>query len=132
MAEFDGSLYLGTFNGSVMLPYLQPPRPESKGVRLARWIGIDHLVQFEGGCDLFWSHDGVSWTPVTTTGFGNPYNFGVRSMVGTPYGLFVGTANPFGPEVAARTLNGWEYIPNPKGGAEVWLGTRQSREHNNE
>jgi hypothetical protein len=123
MAEFEGFLYLGTFNWSVLLPYLKPQRSGEIGERLVRWIGIDNLVNFEGGFDLFRSHNGVHWTPVTTSGFGNPYNLGARTMVGTPYGLFVGTANSFGPEVAVRTANGWEYIPNPKGGAEVWLGT---------
>lgn len=123
MATHNGCLYLGTFNWSTMLPFLQPVQPGHSGVQLVHWLGIDDLLQFEGGCDLFRTHDGVHWSPVTTTGFGNPYNFGVRSMVGTPYGLFVGTANSFGPEVAVRTLTGWEYVLNRRGGAEVWLGT---------
>lgn len=129
MAEFNGYLYVGTFNWSVLLPYLQSLQPDSTGEKLVRWVGIDNLVKFEGGFDLFRSQNGVHWTPVSTTGFGNPYNFGVRTMVGTPYGLFVGTANSFGPEVAVRTPLGRVYIPNPRGGAEVWLGTRHSWEH---
>ena len=36
---------------------------------------------------------GVTFTPITTTGFGDKYNFGVRTMAATPYGLFLGTAN---------------------------------------
>jgi hypothetical protein len=123
MAEFDGFLYVGTFNWTALLPYLQPIKPGHIGDRIGRWFGIDNLVQFDAGFDLYRSQDGVQWCPVTTTGFGNPYNYGVRTMVGTPYGLFVGTANPFGPEVAVRTPNGWVYAPNPRGGAEVWLGT---------
>ncbi len=122
MEAHRGCLYLGTFNWSIMLPYLVPGRPGHEAVKLAEWLGVDHLVQFEGGCDLFRSHDGVHWAPVTTSGFGNPYNFGVRSLTGTPYGLFVGTANSFGPEVAVQTPGGWEYIRNRRGGAEVWLG----------
>lgn len=129
LAAFDGFLYLGTFNWSVLLPYIQPLRPGSFGERLVRWIGTDTLVKFEGGFDLFRSQDGVHWTPVSTNGFGNPFNFGARTMVGTPHGLFVGTANSFGPEVAVRTPFGWVYIPNPKGGAEVWLGTRPRSEN---
>ena len=125
MAEFDGFLYVGTFNWTALLPYLQPIKPGHIGDRIGRWFGIDNLVRFEAGFDLFRSEDGVQWCPVTTTGFGNPYNYGVRTMVGTPYGLFVGTANPFGPEVAVRTPTGWVYTPNPRGGAEVWLGTER-------
>jgi hypothetical protein len=126
IAEFDGFIYLGTFNWSVLLPYLKSLRPEDKGEKLVRWMGIENLVRFDGGFDLFRSPDGVHWTPVSTTGFGNPYNFGSRTMVGTPYGLFIGTANPFGPDVAVRTADRWAYISNPAGGAEVWLGSKRT------
>jgi len=57
---------------------------------------------------------------VTTRGFGNPYNYGARTMISTPCGLFVGTANPFGPKVAVQLPARWMYVPNPRGGAEVW------------
>jgi hypothetical protein len=123
MTEFDGHLYLGTFKWSVLLPYVQAVKPGDRGERLARWLGLENLVNFDGGFDLFRSRDGVRWTPVTTNGFGNRYNYGARTLVGTPYGLFVGTANPFGPNVAVQTANGFMYAPNPRGGAEVWLGT---------
>ncbi|MCI0534186.1 MAG: hypothetical protein L0Z50_03055 [Verrucomicrobiales bacterium] len=126
MAEFDGVLYLGTFNWTTLLPYLQPLRHGDRGDRIGHWLGIERVVRFDGGFDLFRSRDGVHWSPVTTTGFGNPYNFGVRTMVGTPHGLFVGAANPFAPDVAVRTPTGWAYVPNPKGGAEIWLGTKRS------
>jgi len=122
MAEFDGWLYLGTFNWSSLAPYLDLSASPGQGEKLGRWIGVDNLVRFEGGFDLFRSRDGVSWVAVTTTGLGNPYNFGARTMMGQGPGLFVGTANPFGPEVAVRTPLGWTYIPNPRGGAELWLG----------
>ena len=125
LAEFDGSLYAGTFNWSVFLPYIQPVQQEKRNEQLLHWLGVDNLVSFAGGFDLFRSQDGVRWLPVTTTGFGNPYNYGARTMIGTPAGLFVATANPFGPEVVVRTAAGWTYMPNPKGGAEVWLGRQQ-------
>jgi len=124
MAAHDGHLYVGTFNWSVLLPYLRPREPNDPGANYIRWLGIDNVVQFSGGFDLFRSSDGVEWTPVTTSGFGNPYNLGARTMVSSPYGLFVGTANAFGPEVAARTAAGWQYVPNERGGLEVWLGRK--------
>ncbi len=39
-------------------------------------------------------------------------------------GLFIGTANPFGPREAKRLGSQWEwtYEDNPRGGLEVWLG----------
>src|SRR5258707_1173868 len=45
-------------------------------------------------------------------------------MASTPSGLFVGAANPFGPEVGMQTPAGWTYAANPKGGLEIWLGDR--------
>jgi len=123
MAEYDGVLYLGTFKWSSLLPYLQLA-PRDLAGKVLRRLGVENITNFDSGFDLFSSPDGLRWSPVTTSGFGNPYNFGARTLVGTPYGLFVGTANPFGPEVAARTLAGWSYVPNPRGGAEIWLGAQ--------
>ena len=75
-----------------------------------------------GGFQLWRTADGVRWEPVTRDGFGNPYNFGARSLVSTPHGLFVGTANPFGPHIAVHDDRRWAYRANPRGGCEVWLG----------
>jgi hypothetical protein len=52
----------------------------------------------------------------------NSYNYGIRNLVSTEHGLFLGTANPFGPRVAVRRDNGWTYEDNAQGGLEVWLG----------
>jgi hypothetical protein len=128
MAVLDGVLYLGTLDWSVMLQYLTVPSvgAQARLARLAQWFGHHNLARFNGGFDLRCSRDGVRWIPVSADGFGNPYNFGARSLLGTPRGLFVGTANPFGPEVAARSPDGWVYAPNPRGGAEVWLGAHSA------
>ena len=48
------------------------------------------------GFDLFVScENGVTWSPVTVGGFGDPHNYGGRVLLSTDYGLFVFTANPF-------------------------------------
>jgi hypothetical protein len=125
MAELDGVLYLGTLNWSVMLQYLRTPATSAdRGARWSRWFGLENLARFDGGFDLRCSQDGISWTPVSTDGLGNPYNYGARTLLGTPRGLFLGTANPFGPEIAARVAHGWLYVPNPQAGAEIWLGAK--------
>ena len=63
----------------------------------------------------------MTWEAVTRDGFGNPYNYGIRRLASTPKGLFVGTANPFGPELGTADENGhWSYSPNPRGGLEIW------------
>ncbi len=61
---------------------------------------------------------------MTRNGFGNVYNWGLRTLVSTPAGLFAGTANPFGPCVATRFGNRVAYRDNPAGGLEVWVGRR--------
>jgi nucleoside-diphosphate-sugar epimerase len=120
MAVHEGWLYASTFDWSVFLPYAR--RPSQPAARMMREFGVDHLVRVGGGFELWRTRDGINWIPVTQNGLGNPYNYGARNLVSTPYGLFVGTANPFAPEVPARLATGWVYIPNPHGGAEVWLG----------
>jgi hypothetical protein len=82
---------------------------------------MNELVDRQAGCDLWRSRDGRDWEFITRDGFGSRYNYGVRRMVSSPHGLFVGTANPFGPEVARPDAAGkWEYAPNPRGGLEIW------------
>ena len=75
MEVFDGNLYLGTFDSSTAFRN-DPGFPQ------------DIL-----GFDLYRTADGTNFVPITTTGFGDKFNFGVRNMAATPYGLFVGTAN---------------------------------------
>jgi hypothetical protein len=122
MAVHRGWLYVGTFDWSVFLPYAQRQRMLVWMQKHVYEFGVENIVKQQGGFDLWKTRDGAHWSPVTLTGFGNPYNYGVRTMVSSPLGLFVGTANPFGPEVPARLAGGWTYVPNPNGGAEVWLG----------
>jgi hypothetical protein len=92
LASHDGWLYAGTYDWSVF----GIPQYPAASERVA-------------GFDLWRSHDGVHWQPMSTTGFDNPYNYGVRTLEDTPAGLFLGTANPFAK------------APDHLGGLEVWL-----------
>ncbi|PYT11445.1 MAG: hypothetical protein DMF51_15530 [Acidobacteria bacterium] len=122
MAEYDGCLYVGTYDSSIFLWWIDPGRvPRGAHTRM-RLIGPQKIVEREAGFDLWRSPDGVRWFEVSRDGFGNPYNYGVRTLLGSKSGLIVGTANPFGPEVAVRTATGWTYAPNPRGGLEIWMG----------
>jgi cyclopropane fatty-acyl-phospholipid synthase-like methyltransferase len=124
MAVHDGWLYIGIFDSSIFALWADLKRQPRERQIMLRWIGVDNFVQQRAGFELWRSNDGIYWAPVTSKkGFGNPYNYGVRNMVSTPVGLFVGTANPFGPEVAVKFADGWGYAPNPRGGLEVWLGS---------
>lgn len=78
------------------------PLNGSTGSSLVDRVG-DNIVNILGGFDLWKTRNGVQWYPVTTTGFGDKFNIGARTLVSTPLGLFIGTANPY-------------Y------GAQVWLG----------
>jgi SAM-dependent methyltransferase len=124
MCEHEGWLYLGTYDWSIWMPYVRPETiPDKLRQRIER-VGVDNIVRAQAGFDLWRSQDGVNWLPVSRNGFGNPCNYGVRTMASSPYGLFLGVANPLGPNMAVRRLAGWRYEPNEHGGCEVWLGSR--------
>lgn len=56
---------------------------------------LAYMAKAERGFDLYVSEDGINFTTVTTNGFGDPYNHGLRVFAETTQGLFIGTANPF-------------------------------------
>lgn len=65
-----------------------------EGLKMYAYIN-DKVKNDVWGFDMLKTSDGVNFEVVTNDGFGDPYNYGGRSMVSTPYGLYVGTANPF-------------------------------------
>lgn len=75
--DYQGVLYVGTYN------YATNFLGTSQG------DGMDGYI----GCNLWASPDGITFQPVTQDCFGNPYDSGVRSLLPTPYGLFLGTTN---------------------------------------
>jgi 1-acyl-sn-glycerol-3-phosphate acyltransferase len=126
MCAHDGWLYVGTWDWSLFLAWAQIEKWPPPIRDLIEAIGIQEIIRREAGFDLWKTRDGDTWTPVTRTGFDNPYNCGCRTMASTPFGLAIGSTNPFGPEVATRAGDGWRYAPNPRGGLEVWLGSARS------
>ena len=56
---------------------------------------LNYLRKAERGFDLYVTEDGVNFETVTTDGFGDPYNHGLRVFATTDQGLCIGTANPF-------------------------------------
>ena len=124
MCAHDGSLYVGTYNIGVWFPYLPMRFPEELG-ELLQIKDLEELSTRFGGCHVWRSHDGEHFSAITTDGFGTPYNFGVRQIQSTPIGLVVGTANPFGPDVGVKRDGEWVYEPNPRGGVEIWVGSRE-------
>jgi ubiquinone/menaquinone biosynthesis C-methylase UbiE len=127
MCEHEGWLYAGTACWGTFLRYT------SMGEHWPEWLRkmfdskkLDKMLHNYGGCDLWRSIDGSRWAPVSLNGFDNCFNFGVRNMVSTPFGLFAGFANGFGPDVAVKRATGWNFEKNLKGGLEIWLGSRST------
>jgi hypothetical protein len=122
MAVHGEYLYAGTFSWANSLPYLPKSKWPEDVVRLMKLWGMEHLTRNHGGFGLWRTHDGVRWDCVSRSGLGNKYNWGVRNFASTEHGLFVASANPFGPRVAVQERGEWKYIDNNRGGCEVFLG----------
>ena len=103
MGEYDGWFYAATcdFN-SLVLDYVEDflggPLPPD-----ADWL-VD-LLFGKTGFDLWRTADGIRWIRVSDTGFDRRDNFGIRNLMATPWGFFVG-------------------VGNAVDGFEVWLGKR--------
>lgn len=124
MHVHDGWLYASTMSWAGLLAYLPMHNWPPDILALMDRRGVERLTE-TGGFQLWRSADGVHWEPVTRDGFGNKFNWGGRTFASTPHGLFVGTANPFGPRVALRRDGEWQYAHNPRGGCEIWLGAKR-------
>jgi 1-acyl-sn-glycerol-3-phosphate acyltransferase len=122
MCVHNDWLYVGTWDWSTFLPYSPFAKWPAFLRELFENLGVEQFAAKEEGCDVWRTKDGLTWEPVTRDGFGNRYNCGARTLVSTPHGLAIGSANPFGGEVAVKRGDRWEYVPNPRGGLEVWLG----------
>ncbi len=124
MCTHDGWLYAGTFDWLVSLRFspIGEGTPNKLRIMLSE-KNVEEMIQRDGGFDLWCSRNGSQWTQVTNNGFNNYFNYGLRNMVSTPNGLFIGAANPFGPDVAVKRVAGWQYEENPRGGLEIWQGT---------
>lgn len=111
MAVYEGWLYVGTAGWRWMPTYLRG-RTDLSAVQMRRLA--HETASARGGEFALWrTRDGEHWDAVTTTGFpgGNPHNYGIRELVGTPVGLFVLPTNKFG--------------QRDRGGMEVWWGRRR-------
>ena len=106
LAEYNGKLYAGTFDIRVFLKYLTRANAEELGLIApgddAAWQKIQTMLQAldsyndnPAGCDVYYTSDGINWTPLTRDGFGDQFNYGARIFLPTENTLYIGTANPF-------------------------------------
>jgi hypothetical protein len=74
MQEFNGKLYLGTFNSGLYGGRFGP-------------------LPMDGRAELWVTSDGWNWDLVMDDGFGSMFNYGIRSMTVSNNRLFAGTAS---------------------------------------
>ena len=79
MEVFDDELYVGTYDASTSLKDQDPAPNIADGM----------------GFDLYRTPNGVDFEQLTTNGFNDKFNYGVRTLQATPYGMFLGTANVY-------------------------------------
>lgn len=91
MEHHEGSLYIGTLDSSVEFK-----RRESNVEKMG----------FQFGAELFRTVDGYHVTPITSDGFGDMFQMGIREIQSSPHGLFVGSFNYW------KGLRVWQGIPS--------------------
>jgi hypothetical protein len=92
MKDYHGTIYLGTFDIGSLGQYIG-----DLPTNISPYVSNKDLATtagYLGGADMWKSTDGTYWVPVDLNGFGNPNNYGFRTMQDSPEGFFVGTANP--------------------------------------
>jgi len=101
----NGALYIGTNDASSAFKAVP---------------GLGTALQSEWGFDIWGTCDGQYWWQVTRNAFGDgAWNFGARSLVSTPFGLFVGSTN----HVEGTSV--WLGDASPCGSAGAGGGTAQ-------
>jgi hypothetical protein len=111
MEDHLDHLYVGTYNASIGSKDDPVNGP---------------LLRHNMGAHLYRSPDGWYYSAVTTNGFTNPsdpfgglYDYGIRTMVSTVYGLFVGTANDHHGLAIFRATGRGPGLPEAPGRLEV-------------
>jgi hypothetical protein len=100
MQAYRGALLLGTNDWSWSLAGI--PR-------------LDRRIRAEFGFDLYATCDGTHWWAATRNGFGQPTDFGVRTMAASPAGLFIGTTDHIRGATVLRARR-----PPCAGGRRAW------------
>ncbi len=87
---------LSGYNNSEISAYASDPDIDALIKTVSGFLTCgEYLRTATRGFDLYVSDDGVNFETVTTNGFGDPYNHGLRVFANMDNGLMIGTANPF-------------------------------------
>lgn len=109
LAEHDGKLYCGTWDGSAFLPAFTRYLPDILrsvntwegrnvfAVTTPSWWTPQPAAWYEtlnnAGGRMYVSDDGLSWQLVFDGGLGNPKNYGVRNITPVGDALYIGFSN---------------------------------------
>jgi len=102
MSNYQNKLYIGTFDWSYLLTDLLTMNLNGLNLDSSKINGIVNQIQnvflpklFNYGADLWYFDNPNSAAECESEyGVGNYMNYGIRTMISTPRGLMVGTANP--------------------------------------
>jgi hypothetical protein len=78
--------------------------------------------EIRGGYQLWATVDGEAWEPITLDAFGHPFATGARTLLSTPFGLILGTANHKPLLEKLARLYGRRIERPGAGGFEILLG----------
>ena len=110
-------LYVGTLDTSIFSMFTSKDKLHRFAADQLSRSDLMGWMLSSGGADLWRTRQGELWEPLTTNGFDNFYNYGIRTIVSNEDNLFVGTANPFGPKVWNPDFGDYEI--NKLSGAEI-------------
>lgn len=102
IADYNGVLYVGSMDQSSNHRTLPVTGPVLEPIL---------------GFDLYASPDGINFSMITRTGFGDKFNTGVRTLVPTAHGLFLGVNNYFYGTTVWRTMSDSRLVGIPSGRA---------------
>jgi hypothetical protein len=126
LEEFNGELYVGTWDQATIYQYVVDYFPESISQLISFLVLVSDYgntekfdtelkrsptplsTALEAGGDIYRSPDGDTFTLLMNDGFGDPYNYGARNMLAVGDDLYVGMANIYE-------------------GIEIWRGTRDEQ-----
>jgi len=84
--------------------------------------GLAGSAEIVGGFQLWASPDGENWEAITLDGFGDPFATGVRNLMPSPAGLFLGTSTHREIEKFWQRRSGRRRNDANPGGLSIWLG----------
>jgi hypothetical protein len=95
MAVHDGWLYTATYDQ--VSPFFNVLENLDRVIKAMTQARVANFIEraWRAGSDMYKTQDGVTWYPITLTGFDDVGNYGFRTMESVGDELYVGTANPF-------------------------------------